>query len=406
MQEKVFSELIAPLSEFVSNSGSKIDEKSGSKTFFFIDFIQILVFGTSIGVPSMQKLIKELATNSAAHDLGLPAVAYSTFRDCFTRFNVLYFNELYTHVHQSCHWLEVREFSHLGLLKAVDGSLFPLLRSMEWGNYKKHFKALKLHLAFDLNTSCPNEFLITEGNYSERLFLISILERGVTYICDRGYFSFDVLKAMNKVSALFVLRLKENVKFDIGISLKLTGRLPACFSQIKDDLVRFVSDEEQKVYRIVRFRVLNSYFVLCTNRLDLTTLEVIMLYAYRWQIELIFKFLKRSLKGLHLFAQTEEASQVHFYMLLITALLQLRLKQLFLSKTKENTVKKQDSGIVNLTHVKESEPYLGYVPDKWMNSINSIFKNGFKISTDWLLYLKNYIAQSIDYQIITVFNSA
>jgi hypothetical protein len=406
MQEKVFSELVAPLTEFVSNSGSKIDKKSGSKSFFFIDFIQILVFGTSIGVGSMQKLIKELATNSAAHDLDLPAVAYSTFRDGFTRFNILYFNELYTYVHQSCQWLEVREFSHLGLLKAVDGSLFPLLRSMEWGNYKKHFKALKLHLAFDLNTSCPNEFLITEGNYSERLFLISILERGVTYICDRGYFSFDVLKEMNKASAMFVLRLKEKVKFDIGISLKLTGHLPACFSQIKDDLVRFTSDQEQKVYRIVRFRVLNSYFVLCTNRLDLTTIEVIMLYAYRWQIELIFKFLKRSLKGLHLFAQTEEASQVHFYMLLITALLQLRLKQLFLSKAKENSVKKQDSGIVNLTHVNNGEPYLGHVPDKWMNSVNTIFKNGFKISTDWLLYLKNYIAQSIDYQIITVFNSA
>jgi transposase len=300
----------------------------------------------------------------------------------------------------------VSEFSCLGLLKAVDGSIFPTLRSMEWANYKKHFKALKLHLAFDLNTSCPNEFLITEGNYSERRFLITILKKGVTYICDRGYFSFDVLKEMNKVGAMFVLRLKEKVKFDSGISLKLTGHLPACFSQIKDDLVRFTNDEEQKVYRIVRFRVLNSYFVLCTNRLDLTTIQVIMLYAYRWQIELIFKFLKRSLKGLHLFAQTEKAAQVHFYMLLITALLQLRLKQLFLAEAQENTVKKQKSGIVNLTYINHREQYLGYVPDKWMNKVNEIFKNGFKISTDWLLYLKNYIAQTIDSQIVTDFNSA
>jgi Transposase DDE domain len=406
MREKVFSELVAPLRDFVSNCGSNIDEKSGSKTFFFIDFLQILVFGTSIGVPSMRKLIKELASNSAAHDLALPEVAYSTFRDGFTRFNILIFKELYTHVHQSCQWLEVSEFSCLGLLKAVDGSIFPTLRSMEWANYKKHFKALKLHLAFDLNTSCPNEFLITEGNYSERRFLITILKKGVTYICDRGYFSFDVLKEMNKVGAMFVLRLKEKVKFDSGISLKLTGHLPACFSQIKDDLVRFTNDEEQKVYRIVRFRVLNSYFVLCTNRLDLTTIQVIMLYAYRWQIELIFKFLKRSLKGLHLFAQTEKAAQVHFYMLLITALLQLRLKQLFLAEAQENTVKKQKSGIVNLTYINHREQYLGYVPDKWMNKVNEIFKNGFKISTDWLLYLKNYIAQTIDSQIVTDFNSA
>jgi hypothetical protein len=131
-----------------------------------------------------------------------------------------------------------------------------------------------------------------------------------------------------------------------------------------------------------------------------------MLYAYRWQIELIFKFLKRTLNGLHLFAQGEKASQINFYVLLITALLQLRLKQIFLTKEQENTVKKQDSGIINLTDVNKRQPYLGYSPDKWMKSVNTIFEKGVKISSDWLLYLKNFIAQDIDNQIIRIFNSA
>ncbi len=421
MQEKVFDELMSPLTNYVEQSGSKIDKKSGSKVLHFEDFLRITVFGLSIGVGSLRKLIKELDTNPSAILLCLPKVAYSTFRDAFTRFKILYFNELYTKVLSDFDWSKVEELKNLGCLKAVDGSLFPTLRSMEWANYKSSFKALKLHLSFNLNTCCPNEFLISEGNQSERSFLIAILEQGVTYICDRGYFSFDVLNAMNKIGALFVLRLKEINKFDVGKTLNITGLIPQCFCHVKDELVRFTNDKSQKVYRIVRFRVQNSHFILCTNRLDLTTIQVIMLYAYRWQIELIFKFLKRTLNGLHLFAQTENAAPVHFYMLLITAMLQLRLKQTFLRqnvqsniknnvknnvKNEKNNTENSKNDITNLTYVTSELPYIGAAADKWMNSLNSIFKNGFKVSSDWLLYLRNLIAQNIDNQLIMKFNSA
>jgi hypothetical protein len=405
MQDQVFYELIAPLTNYIKQSGSKIDKKSGSKVLFFEDFLRVTIYGLSIGVSSMRKLIKELSSNPSADLLHLPQVAYSTFRDGFTRFNILYFNELYKKILSEFDWSEVKELSNLGVLKAVDGSLFPTLRSMEWASYKRSFKALKLHLSFNLNTCCPNEFLISEGNKSERSFLIDILEQGVTYICDRGYFSFEVLDAMNKIGAMFVLRLKDVNKFDVGKILNITGHIPQCFRDVKDELIRFCNQKEQKVYRIVRFKVMDSHFILCTNRLDLTTIQVIMLYAYRWQIELIFKFLKRTLNGLHLFAQTENAAPIHFYMLLITALLQLRLKQCFLRHEEKNIVKNEKKHITILTNTLDTDTYLGAAADKWMNSINNVFGNGFKISSDWLLYLRNLIAQNIDSQLIMKFNS-
>lgn len=420
MQEKVFEELIAPLTDYIEQSGSKIDEKSKSRVLFFDIFLKVIIFGLSIGSGSMRKLVKELLTNPSASILGLPVVAYSTLRDAFSRFNELYFKELYEKILNETEWLKVAQLEILGTLKAVDGSLFPTLRSMSWAAYKRSAKALKLHLSFNLNTSCPNDFLISEGNKSERSFLISILEKGVTYICDRGYFSFEVLHAMNKACALFVLRLKESHKFMAAKTLEISGAMPTCFSHVKDELVRFTNDKEQKVYRIVRFRVLESHFILCTNRMDLTTLQVILLYAYRWQIELIFKFLKRTLNGLHLFAQNENCAPIHFYLLLITAILQLRLKQVFMAQQTQVTVKLRKAKVqnnqinvkitsetnFNLTNIKHQEPYTGASPDKWMNSINNIFANGFKISSDWLLFLKNYIAQVIDNQIITIFNTA
>ncbi|MDR7476104.1 MAG: transposase [Armatimonadota bacterium] len=67
-------------------------------------------------------------------------------------------------------------------------------------------------------------------------------------------------------------------------------------------------------YRLVSFFVGRERYLILTNRLDLTPFQVILLYAYRWQVELIFRFLKRSLNGLHLLSQSQEGVTIHFYL--------------------------------------------------------------------------------------------
>jgi hypothetical protein len=63
---------------------------------------------------------------------------------------------------------------------------------MIWASYKKNAKAIKLHLAFELNRMIPVQFLNTEANASERKVLLNILEAGVTYVADRGYVCFNL----------------------------------------------------------------------------------------------------------------------------------------------------------------------------------------------------------------------
>ncbi len=123
-----------------------------------------------------------------------------------------------------------------------------------------------------------------------------------------------------------------------------------------------------------------------------------MLYAYRWQIELFFKFIKRTLNGIHLFSTSENGAQIHFLIILITALLQLKLKQNCILKMKEQQKIEQNEKI--LTNNLINKGYFGFNPSKWIQSIAEIFQNGFKISSDWLFYFKNFIAQNIDYHII------
>jgi hypothetical protein len=100
-----------------------------------------------------------------------------------------------------------------------------------------------------------------------------------------------------------------------------------CWCITSPQRVRLTNAKGQPIYRLVSFQVGRERYLILTNRRDLTTFQVILLYAYRWQVELIFRFLKRSLNGLHLLSHSPEGVTLHFYALLITALLELRLKQ-------------------------------------------------------------------------------
>jgi IS4 transposase len=129
--------------------------------------------------------------------------------------------------------------------------------------------------------------------------------------------------------------------------------------------------------------MLNSHFTICTNRFDLDTLQIIILYAYRWQIELFFKFIKRALNGIHLFSTSENGAQIHFLIILITVLLQLKLKQHCIYKMNEqNEVERIEQKKESLTAKNDIQQYCGVNPSKWIESIAVIFQNEFKLSSD------------------------
>ena len=75
------------------------------------------------------------------------------------------------------------------------------------------------------------------------------------------------------------------------------------------------------------FVALGERFSLITDRFDLQTSDVIMLYAYRWQVELIFRFLKRTMHGLHFMCHHPSGIEIQFTLYMITYILLLHFKQ-------------------------------------------------------------------------------
>ena len=398
-----FDALLAPLSNALKNIGNLIDVETGSEILFFEDFVRSLLFGFSIQVPTFRQLIVELETNSDAMVLGLIAFKRSTLKDGFVRFRAKYFEHLYQYALGQIESMPVGDklLQNIGLLKVIDGSVFPLIKSMDWGAFRTKRKALKVHLELCINNLQVTNYIIQAGNSDERKALLDMIKAFETYICDRGYFSYVVVNAIHKLGAFFIFRLKKNYKMERIQGLEITGIIPSCFLKVSDELVKFTSNPlqtEEAIFRIVRFQILKTHFIICTNRRDLSTAEIMLCYAYRWQIELFFKFLKRSLGAIHLFSNTKNGAKVYLTLMLTFVLLQVSLKQKC-HKIVNNSGETATGLVVNTPRLQTDYA----IATDWVYEMGLKFKYLFKISANWLTYLKNSIAQIFDYQLVIAF---
>jgi len=397
--ETTFGALIAPLQKYLKENSKSIDKICGSRKFLFQHFTFTMIFAYLMQISSLRKISNKTKYSDTAKRLGISHFAWTTVRDGFTRFHQEFFIKLYRSVLENSNLISNKTIDEYGFISLVDGSIFSTISSMCWAEYKKNKRAIRLHMEMSLNQMVPLEFIGQKANSSERTFLLSIVRQGVTYIADRGYFSFNVANAINQAYAFFILRLKNNMKYDVGKVLNVTGKMPACLKNVTDELIRFTNDKHQKVYRVIIFDVLDSKFILCTNRLDLTTLDIIKLYAYRWQVELLFKFIKRVIGGIHLFNHSPNGVNIQFCLLMIMSVLYLNMRQ-FCKVTTINVKKAENIDSAQIDSIENFNTYFGSSPDKWITSINKLFQSLWKVSSYWIENLKDFIDKPFDYQMI------
>ncbi len=372
------------------------------ETLSFTAFVTLLIYYFTQGIKSGRLLVTDVV--SAPEALKLPVVARSTFFDTFKRFPVDWFAKLLMILLTSVAWKEIPELHTLGKLYCVDGSLFPALATMLWAEYQSQCNALRLHLVFDLNRMVAVQILVGSGNSNEKAALRQMLEAGVTYIADRGYVSFPLLADIVLVGAFFVFRMKSNLSYSVVENLPMA--LPECvthiFSQVTDQKVSLNNAKGQPIYRLVCFWIGQEQFLIMTNRWDLTTFQIILIYAYRWQVELMFRFLKRTLNALHLLSTSQDGVTIQFYVLLIAALLQLHLKQACVEACPQTQLEIEPPPADSLTAdaliaeksvtVAQGRFFLATVGDK--------LHCYWKISVHWLQTLRNLLAQPFDHKAI------
>ncbi len=333
-QPTVFQKLLEPVEDFVKEQNRRLPKHRNQK-YDYEDFFRLLMYYFVSGTKSLKLLVQaQLNTGLLPAELGLRAVPYSTCQDAFERFCPGLFQAVFQHLLSKLSFKAVPELASLGTLYCIDGSLFPVISSMLWAEYTGKHQALKLHLCFELNRMIPVDLLVGSGNSSERDALRSVLAVGVTYIADRGYMSFQLCHEVCRAQAHFIFRTKTNLLFTVveRLPVSLPTSAQGLFSQLTDELIGYDHDPHSALYRLVRFDIGQEAYYLLTDRRDLSTFQVILLYAYRWQIELLFRFLKRTMTGIHLLRHDEKGVTIQFYAMMITALLELYLKQQILDR--------------------------------------------------------------------------
>jgi hypothetical protein len=399
-----FDELCEPIDSFLEQH-ERDHPPHHRETLHFADFVRKLIYHFAKNCESGRQLVTDLET--APSELELSEVKRSTFFDAFQRFPVVWFAHLLAFLLGAVVWQTIPELDVLGKLYCVDGSLFPAIASMLWAEYTSSHQAIRLHLCFELNRMIPAHFVVDTGKSNEKKALLDMLEIGVTYIADRGYLSFPMMATIAAAHACFIIRAKANQVYQRVERLPVTlpDTVGHIFRHVTDQRVRLTHAKDKPIYRLVSFSVGQERYLILTNRLDLTTFQIILLYAYRWQVELVFRFLKRSMNGLHLLSHSKQGVTIHFYALLITAWLELRLKQKCVAICEANQTADAPSKSADDTPTIAGlmiHPQLlaGARGSTFLATVGDKLKLYWKISKHWLVALRNYLARPFDYQVV------
>lgn len=325
----LFDKLLEPLEPVLRQLDREPLSQAAEKLKFRL-FVRILFFRLFARIESARDLVTDLRCKPEAHQLGLAAVALSTLHDAFIRYPVAWFVRLQQHLVQTLPLLELPEVSALGQLWCVDSSLWQVATPLSW-LVTSRATGVRLHLAWVLSTWTPATFRLSYDRAPtkhERQILRALLQAGVTYILDRGYLDLQLYLDCLAGAAFFIVRERGNLCYR-ELSL-IKPHLPVGYdflAELQDAAITLRRDSSGTIFRLVSFRIGAHHFKLLTNRWDLTTSQVILLYAWRWQIELIFRAWKHTLGALHWINLSEAGIEMQFHILMMASLLWAHLHQ-------------------------------------------------------------------------------
>lgn len=218
-------------------------------------------------------------------------------------------------------WGDAR-LSHLAdKLKLVDGTLLPALPRMHWALWlNDQNRAAKLHLKFSVLRQGACDALITAGNSCERKALRQFVKKGEIIVADRYYgLEYGFFGELKQIGASHVIRIRNKPRMEVVEELALTEQDRAA-GVTWQGKVKLGDQWQGEPIRVVRVEVDGKALLLATD-LTIEAELIALIYRYRWQIELFFKWLKSILGCRHLMAESPEGVAIQIYSALIAALM-------------------------------------------------------------------------------------
>ena len=219
------------------------------------------------------------------------------------------------------------------MVQLIDSTPIPLGKLCDWAKSNGRIRGLKLHVVFDPKADAPRVLAITDANVNDAQIGRTIaIVPGATYVFDKGYCHYGWWTAIADSGAVFITRPKTTMRLDTVAERPIAYAQGDGFVVFEDSHVRLASKGDSKLpIRLRRLRVQRTdgkTIALLTNDLDRTAVEVAALYKARWQIELLFRWIKQHLRIRRFLGNNDNAIRLQIFAAMIAyALLRIAARR-------------------------------------------------------------------------------
>ena len=320
------------------------------KKLFGRNVFNLLLYGllssARIGLRSLEDFYNSRKFKALFKLPGTPANAkYNSFSARLATMNVSYFEKAYQAIYEQCSLLyDELTLSMRYKITRVDSTMVcqtaaKLEQGINVGVKKDGKKQIKYTISLtDMFPSSVEVF--TQQKYiSENLTIpkaiLKVIDKSKdnVFVFDRGVSSRKAFCELDKNECSFVTRLHVDARHvvldDIDVPNDLVvGNLTV----LKDQRVYLYRSGDHVVehpFRLIQTQnKKGTKYWFLSNRFDLTSEEIILIYKHRWDIEVFFRFIKQELNFSHLISVNENGIKIILYMTLILAMLILIYKKI------------------------------------------------------------------------------
>jgi IS4 transposase len=325
-RESIFGGLLKPIERpLFRRIVERHDGDAYDKSFKSWDHLVTLV-GAQLGrIASLRGL--ELAFNANSHQhyhLGTDKIARSTLSDANARRPVGVFADTFAMLAGKADRHTRAEGSEM--IRLIDSSPVPLGKMCKWAEWNGRIRGMKMHVVHHPEHDWPRCVEITPATVNDvEIGRQTQLEAGATYVFDKGYYHFGWWKKINSAKAFFVTRVKANTRLRATTYRYVRKLLGDGFRIVDDAEVVLASKGDSQLAiplrRIKVKRDRGGTITLITNDLDRTAIEIAALYKARWQIELLFRWIKQHLNIRKFMGKNENAIRLQIIAAMIAYLL-------------------------------------------------------------------------------------
>jgi hypothetical protein len=405
----VFDKLLEPVLPILQQIESE-RSKHWRETLRWFDLVRALVYYFTKRCGSRNAWAVALANADPA--LHLPAIPRMTLSDGLRRFPPSLLRRALVALLATRELPNNPELSFLGAVFAVDGSEFPIFNGMSLPKTTDSIDRVKLHLKLSLQQLIAVDFVLGIEEASERTAFRHFIEQGATYVLDRGYMAFSLLRDCIIAQAFVVMRAYSTIA--VETVTELPPHVPTYIAQhwmdIRDRLVQsHHPDAAGLVFRLVEFTIGETTYKLITNHMELSTFQVLLLYAYRWQIELIFRFFKQTMRGMEVINIYPWGMENFFTAMLLTAILHMYFKQDCLASEGHHPPTDQELGrelpeVYHQISGDTTRPTAQLAMARFMEAANRRLALFWKIPKHWLATVADYLYRPFTTEVIHLFN--